>query len=98
MILGRDKQEQSKTYSLCEYFNCGRSSKISSTLSTLSEVKNDKYEDIIYHLRVRLRFAILRSTLMAVRGQGGKKLKGVDGIEETSFNLIPEGYNQRFIN
>ena len=60
-------------------------------------MKNDKYEDVIYHLRVRVRFAILRSTLMAVRGQRGKRLKGVERVLDTSFNLIPEAFKQREI-
>ena len=64
----------------------------------IAEAKNEKYEDIVYHLRVRIRFAILRSTLLSVRGQRGKSLKGVEKIDETSFNLIPEAYGQREAN
>ena len=64
--------------------------------SLISDSKNEKYEDVVFHLRVRLRFAILRSTLMALRGQRGRKLKGVDNVEETSFNLIPEANKRRF--
>ena len=59
----------------------------------ITDIKSEQYEDVIYHLRVRLRFAILRSTLMAVRGQRGKRLKGLDGLEDISFNLIPEAYH-----
>ena len=59
----------------------------------ITDIKSEKYEDVIYHLRVRLRFAILRSTLMAVRGQRGKRLKGLDSLEDISFNLIPEAYH-----
>ena len=65
------------------------------TASTIADDKNEKYEDVIYHLRVRLRFAILQSILMAVRGQRGNRIKGMDSIDDTSFNLIPEVYHQR---
>ena len=62
--------------------------------SRIAEEKNEKYEDVVFHLRVRLRFAILRSTLMALRGQRGKSMKRLETIEETSFNLIPEAYKR----
>ena len=61
----------------------------------IAESKNERYEDIIYHLRVRIRFSILGSTLISVRGQRGKNLKGAEKIEETSFNIIPEVYRER---
>ena len=61
----------------------------------IADGKNEKYEDVIYHLRVRIRYAILRSTLLAIRGQRGRKLRNVDSIEETFFNIIPEAFNQR---
>ena len=61
----------------------------------IAEDNNERYEDVIHHLRVRTRYALLRSTLMALRGQRGRKLKKVDPISETSFNLIPEHYVQR---
>ena len=60
----------------------------------IAEEKNEKYEDVIFHLRVRLRFGILRSTLMALRGQRGKTMKKIENIEETSFNLIPEAFER----
>ena len=63
--------------------------------SLISEAKNEKYEDVAFHLRVRIRFAILKSTLMALRGQRGRQRKGIESVEETSFNLIPEAHNQR---
>ena len=59
-------------------------------------MKCEKYEDVVYHVRVRLRFALLRSTLLAVRGKRGKTLKGLDSIEDTSFNLIPENYKRDY--
>ena len=66
--------------------------------SRIADKKNEEYKDVIFHLRVRLRFAILRSTLMALRGQRGRRLKGVESVDEVSFNIIPEAYNQRVNN
>ena len=62
--------------------------------SAIAESKNEKYDDVIYHLRVRIRFAILRCTLMALRGQRGRKVR-IDRAEDTSFNLIPEPFHRR---
>ena len=61
---------------------------------SIASAKSEKYEDVIYHLRVRLRFALLKSTLLAVRGQRGEPVKGVESVGSTSFNLIPEAYSQ----
>ena len=55
-----------------------------------AEAKNELDEDLVYHLRVRIRYALLRSTFVAVRGKRGRPLRGVEDIESTSFNLIPE--------
>ncbi len=41
------------------------------------------------HIRVRLRFALLRSVLIALRGERGKYRRTVESIEHISFNLIP---------
>ena len=52
---------------------------------------NEAYSDIIRHIRLRLRFALLRATLVAVRGVRGKK-QNTDELDlnEISFNLIPQ--------
>ena len=68
---------------------------IKKVAKNIAESKNEAYEDIIYHLRVRLRFALLQSTLMALRGLRGAQLKGVKSVEHTDFNLIPETHSQR---
>ena len=43
------------------------------------------------HIRTRLRFALLKSTLVAVRGYRGKSNNAAEREEdEIDFNLIPE--------
>ena len=73
---------------LCKHF-------IKKVASRIAVNKNEKYEDVVFHLRVRLRFAILRCILMALRGQRGKHMKGVESISDTSFNLIPDAYSHK---
>ena len=49
------------------------------------------YAHVMRHLRTRLRFALLRATLVAVRGYRGQKGRSEElEIEDISFNLIPE--------
>ena len=43
------------------------------------------------HVRTRLRFALLKSILVAVQGYRGKSRGGETDIGEIDFNLIPEG-------
>ena len=50
--------------------------------------KNEKYCDVLSHMRARIRFSLLRSTLVAVRGERGKR-RTSKPFGETSFNLIP---------
>ena len=44
------------------------------------------------HIRTRLRFALLRATLVAVRGYRGKRtqMSAEKDEDEIDFNLIPE--------
>ena len=59
----------------------------------IANKRNESYASVIKHIRTRLRFALLRSTLVALRGTRGKidqRLGGED-LEHVSFNLIPEG-------
>ena len=53
--------------------------------------KGERYSDVIGHIRRSLRFALLRATLVAVRGMRGKQ--SVETGEEfgaVSFNLVPQ--------
>ena len=38
----------------------------------ISNRKNENYNDVINHIRTRIRFSILKSVLVAVRGERGK--------------------------
>ena len=56
----------------------------------LAKKKNEQYQFVISYIRTRLRFALLRATLIAIRGVRGKKDNGREQqIEDISFNLIP---------
>ena len=53
---------------------------------------NEKYSHVVRHLRTRLRFALLRTSLIAIRGFRGRSNVEENELEmeEISFNLIPQ--------
>ena len=56
----------------------------------ISDNQNEKYADVIHHIRVRICFALLRSILIALRGQRWRTSRKAGSMKETSFNLIPD--------
>ena len=50
----------------------------------------EDYSKVMNHLRTRLRFTLLKSTLIAVRGKRGKSRKPTENITDLSFNMVPE--------
>ena len=58
----------------------------------ISEKTKEKYSKVMCHIRTRLRFALLRATLVAVRGYRGKRnqMSAEKDEDEIDFNLIPE--------
>ena len=56
----------------------------------LSKKKGETYADTIKYIRIRLRFALLKATVIAVRGSRGKGQVEEKDIGEINFNLIPE--------
>ncbi len=54
--------------------------------------KKESYADVMKHIRTRLRFAILRGTLIAIRGDRGRRRREQSAISDLSYNLIPEPY------
>ena len=56
----------------------------------ISRKRNEDYHHVINYIRVKVRFAILRSVLIAVRGERGRKTTSSQPISSTAFNLIPE--------
>ena len=56
----------------------------------ISKKRNEEYHYVINHIRVKVRFALLRSVLIAVRGERGRRTKSAQPIGATSFNMVPE--------
>ena len=55
----------------------------------IAEKTGESYSNVMRHIRLRLRFALLRATLIAVRGVRGRRQCYEADLEEISFNLIP---------
>ncbi len=57
----------------------------------LSNKQNETYSKVMMHVRTRLRFALLKSTLVGLRGFRGKKLmKQEEEVGNIEYNLIPQ--------
>ena len=54
----------------------------------IADYTGEKYEEVVFNIRVRTRFALLRSTLIALRGQRGRKLNKMESLLKASFNLL----------
>ena len=53
--------------------------------------RGEAYPDLMNHIRTGLRFSLLKSVLIAVRGERGKGRKGrASPLSDISLNLIPE--------
>ena len=55
----------------------------------ISAKRNEEYSDVVNWIRTKVRFALLKSTLIAIRGDRGRK-KRETPIADISLNLIPE--------
>ena len=53
--------------------------------------KNERYAIIMNYIRTRLRFAMLRSTLIGIRGERGRGNKNLNGVslDNVSLNIMP---------
>ena len=56
-----------------------------------SSKSGQSYADTMKFLRTRLRFDLLRTTVIALRGARGKKMSPPTEIEELDLNLVQEG-------
>ena len=57
----------------------------------VSKKTKEEYSHVMSHLRTRLRFTLLKSTLLALRGERGKRSKSrPTKISDLSFNMVPE--------
>ena len=55
----------------------------------ISEKRNEKYSHVLNYIRTRLRFALLKSTLTALRGARGKRAREETApMSSISYNLI----------
>ena len=55
----------------------------------IAQRRKERYSDVIAYVRTRLRFTLLRSVLMALRGTRAKHFTVSRPISEVSFGLIP---------
>ena len=51
--------------------------------------RNENYSHVLSHMRTKIRFSLLRSVLIAIRGERGKKPALSKSLSSTCFNLIP---------
>jgi septum formation topological specificity factor MinE len=56
----------------------------------IAQKRNEDYADVLNHIRTRLRFCLLKSTLIALRGVRGRQQKKeeLDELASISYNLI----------
>ena len=55
----------------------------------IAKKRNERYSDIMRYIRNRLRFALLKATLHAIRGVRGRGPPAEEAVTDISFNLIP---------
>ena len=55
----------------------------------IANKRNEDYRHVIGHMRTRMRFALLRSVLVAIRGERGKKYSS-QPLSSVAFNMVPE--------
>ena len=58
----------------------------------IASKKDEKYADVVNHLRTRIRFALLRGVLIALTGERGKPTREINtnrDLYDVDMNLIP---------
>ena len=56
----------------------------------ISNKTKEEYSKVMNYIRTRVRFTLLRSTLLAIRGERGRPKKAVTSISDLSFNTVPD--------
>ena len=56
----------------------------------IADKRGERYSSIINHLTTRLRFTLLRSVLLMLRGTRGARVNDGKALESICFNMIPE--------
>ena len=55
----------------------------------ISDKRQERYSDIIGFMRTKLRFSLLRSVLIAIRGERGKSTAKEPYLGQVAFNMVP---------
>ena len=58
--------------------------------SLIASKRNEEYHHVINHIRLKVRFSLLKSVLIAVRGERGKRHSPAQPFSSTAFNMVPE--------
>ena len=57
----------------------------------IADKRGETYSDVVNHIRTKLRFSLLKSILIAIHGERGRRRRGNEApISDLSLNLIPE--------
>ena len=56
----------------------------------ISRKRNEEYHHVANHIRMKIRFSLLKSVLIALRGERGKRITPTQPLSSTSFNMIPQ--------
>ena len=56
----------------------------------IAEKRGEKYSDVTNFIRTKIRFSLLRSVLIAVRGERGRPTAREPYLGTVPFNMIPE--------
>ena len=56
----------------------------------IADKRGERYSAILNHITTRLRFSLLRSVLLMLRGSRGQKINEGKGLDSICFNMIPE--------
>ena len=57
----------------------------------ISAKRGEQYSDVVNHIRTRIRFSLLKSILVAVRGERGRRRREISvPLSDISLNLVPD--------
>ena len=57
----------------------------------ISVKRGESYADVVNHIRTKIRFSLLRSILLAIRGERGRRWRDKEvQLTDLSLNLVPE--------
>ena len=57
----------------------------------IAQKRGEEYADVVKHIRTKIRFSLLRSILLAIRGERGRRRRENEvSIADLSLNIVPE--------